>query len=102
MMAATGIPAEQAGCHGRSPGMPPETPYCRPRRRESGPGRRGICRALRVFSHGQNSGVSSKTVLLDNHRRFLGFLEKRVGDRAAAEDLLQDAFVNNLDKEDAG
>ncbi len=37
-------------------------------------------------------------ILLDNHRRFLAFLEKRVGDRAVAEDILQDAFVRNLAK----
>lgn len=29
---------------------------------------------------------------------FLAFLERRVGDRAAAEDILQDAFVRSLDK----
>jgi RNA polymerase sigma-70 factor (ECF subfamily) len=39
-------------------------------------------------------------VLLDNHRRFLAFLQKRVGDRALAEDILQDAFVRTLDKAD--
>jgi RNA polymerase sigma factor (sigma-70 family) len=37
-------------------------------------------------------------VLLDNHRRFLAFVEKRVGDRALAEDILQDAFVRSMDK----
>lgn len=37
-------------------------------------------------------------VLVDNHRKFLGFLERRLGDRALAEDLLQDAFVRSLDK----
>lgn len=37
-------------------------------------------------------------VLVDNHRAFLRFLEKRVGDRALAEDLLQDAFTRNLDR----
>jgi RNA polymerase sigma factor (sigma-70 family) len=31
--------------------------------------------------------------LLDNHRAFLSYLERRVGDRALAEDILQDAFV---------
>lgn len=40
-------------------------------------------------------------ILLDNHRRFLAFLERRVGDRALAEDILQDAFVRNLDKASA-
>src|SRR5687767_9074465 len=37
-------------------------------------------------------------VLLENHRTFLKFLERRVGDRALAEDILQDAFTRNLDK----
>lgn len=36
--------------------------------------------------------------LLDNHREFLGFLERRLGDKALAEDILQDAFVKSLEK----
>jgi RNA polymerase sigma factor (sigma-70 family) len=32
-------------------------------------------------------------VLLANHRAFLRYLERRVGDRALAEDILQDAFA---------
>jgi RNA polymerase sigma-70 factor (ECF subfamily) len=36
-------------------------------------------------------------VLVENHRHFLGFLQKRVGDRALAEDILQDAFAKGLD-----
>ncbi|HEX2059535.1 MAG TPA: sigma-70 family RNA polymerase sigma factor [Thermoanaerobaculia bacterium] len=36
--------------------------------------------------------------LVDNHRQFLAFLERRVGDRALAEDILQDAFVKSLEK----
>ena len=35
--------------------------------------------------------------LVDNHRRFLAFLERRVGSRAVAEDLLQEAFVRGLE-----
>ncbi|MEP7116415.1 MAG: sigma-70 family RNA polymerase sigma factor [Acidobacteriota bacterium] len=38
------------------------------------------------------------SVLVENHRAFLRFLERRVGDRALAEDLLQDAFTRNLDR----
>lgn len=34
--------------------------------------------------------------LVANHRMFLEFLERRVGDRALAEDILQDAFVRGL------
>jgi RNA polymerase sigma factor (sigma-70 family) len=37
-------------------------------------------------------------VLVDNHRRFLQFLERRVGSREVAEDILQDAFVKSLDR----
>ena len=32
-------------------------------------------------------------MLLDNHRAFLRYLERRVGDRGVAEDILQDAFA---------
>jgi RNA polymerase sigma-70 factor (ECF subfamily) len=35
-------------------------------------------------------------VLVDNHARFLAFLERRVGSRDVAEDLLQEAFVRGL------
>jgi RNA polymerase sigma factor (sigma-70 family) len=31
--------------------------------------------------------------LLENHRAFLSYLERRVGDRALAEDILQEAFA---------
>jgi RNA polymerase sigma-70 factor (ECF subfamily) len=34
--------------------------------------------------------------LVENHRRFLAFLERRVGSREVAEDILQDAFVRGL------
>jgi RNA polymerase sigma-70 factor (ECF subfamily) len=37
-------------------------------------------------------------VLVDNHARFLSFLERRVGSREEAEDILQDAFVRGLDR----
>ena len=36
--------------------------------------------------------------LVDNHRAFLRFLERRLGDRALAEDVLQEAFAKNLAK----
>jgi RNA polymerase sigma-70 factor (ECF subfamily) len=36
--------------------------------------------------------------LVDNHRRFLAFLEKRVGSRDVAEDILQDGFVRALER----
>jgi RNA polymerase sigma-70 factor (ECF subfamily) len=37
-------------------------------------------------------------VLVDNHRRFLAFLARRVPTREIAEDILQDAFVRGLTK----
>jgi RNA polymerase sigma-70 factor (ECF subfamily) len=36
--------------------------------------------------------------LVSNHREFLAFIERRVGSRAIAEDILQDAFVRGLDR----
>lgn len=39
-------------------------------------------------------------LLLDQHRALLAFVERRVGDRAVAEDLLQQAFVKGLEKGD--
>lgn len=35
-------------------------------------------------------------VLVENHRRFLAFLERRVESREVAEDILQEAFVRGL------
>lgn len=35
-------------------------------------------------------------VLVDNHREFLAFLERRIGNKALAEDILQEAFVRGL------
>jgi RNA polymerase sigma-70 factor (ECF subfamily) len=42
--------------------------------------------------------ASSEVVqaLVENHRKFLGFLERRVHSREVAEDILQDAFVRGL------
>jgi RNA polymerase sigma-70 factor (ECF subfamily) len=39
-------------------------------------------------------------VLLENHRAFLRYLQRRLGDRALAEDILQDAFAKLIDKPD--
>ena len=38
--------------------------------------------------------------LLENHRAFLRYLERRVGDRELAEDILQDAFVKLIGRPD--
>src|SRR5262245_39573566 len=37
-------------------------------------------------------------VLVGTHRALLSFLERRVGDPATAEDILQDAFVRGIGK----
>jgi RNA polymerase sigma factor (sigma-70 family) len=38
--------------------------------------------------------------LVENHRAFLAYLTRRVGDRALAEDLLQEAFARTLARPD--
>jgi RNA polymerase sigma factor (sigma-70 family) len=50
---------------------------------------------------GNGEGELSPAVvesLVGNHRRFLGFLERRVGSRAQAEEILQSAYVRTLEK----
>lgn len=37
-------------------------------------------------------------VLVENHRAFLAFLERRVGSREVAEDILQEAFTRGLSR----
>jgi RNA polymerase sigma-70 factor (ECF subfamily) len=37
-------------------------------------------------------------LLLENHARFLAFVERRVGSREDAEDILQEAFVRSLER----
>ena len=46
------------------------------------------------------SVVTAETaqVIVDNHRRFLAFLERRVPSREIAEDILQEAFVRGITK----
>jgi RNA polymerase sigma-70 factor (ECF subfamily) len=44
--------------------------------------------------------TDSTSVLVANHRAFLAFVERRVGSRDVAEEILQDAFVRNVDKLD--
>lgn len=51
-------------------------------------------------SEGPGNGASSTVtdVYVANHRAFLAFLERRVGSRAIAEDILQEAFVRGIGK----
>jgi RNA polymerase sigma factor (sigma-70 family) len=39
-------------------------------------------------------------ILVENHREFLRYVERRVGDRAIAEEIVQEAFVRSLDRGD--
>lgn len=49
---------------------------------------------------GNSDKVAVMSTLLSNHRRFLGFLESRVGNRQDAEEILQSAFVRSIEKAD--
>ena len=42
-------------------------------------------------------GIAEK--LVESHRQFLSFLERRLNDRVLAEDILQDAFLKTIEKE---
>lgn len=44
------------------------------------------------------TGRDPVAVLVENHRAFLRYLERRTGSRESAEDLIQDAFARNLDR----
>jgi RNA polymerase sigma factor (sigma-70 family) len=45
---------------------------------------------------GEDESIMAR--LVGSHREFLSFLEKRLGDRALAEDILQDAFVKGVER----
>src|SRR5687767_6153929 len=61
-------------------------------------GRRG--RYTCGMADGKQQSIGAALVvpqsLVENHRAFLQYLERRVGDRALAEDILQDAFVRSV------
>jgi RNA polymerase sigma-70 factor (ECF subfamily) len=40
------------------------------------------------------------SLLVENHREFLRYVERRIGNRAIAEEILQEAFVRGLDRGD--
>jgi RNA polymerase sigma factor (sigma-70 family) len=50
--------------------------------------------------HPDEAPVTAATAraLVENHRAFLGFLERRVGDRELARDILQEAFLRGFEK----
>ena len=53
--------------------------------------------------HADHAPRSEKVtaLLVDNHRDLLAFLERRVGDRAVAEDILQETLVKGLARGDS-
>ena len=48
----------------------------------------------------RETGGAVLDTLVENHRAFLAYLTRRVGDRALAEDLLQEAFARTLARPD--
>lgn len=55
-----------------------------------------------VSDAGGNGPLSQSVIdlLVANHRDFLRFVERRIGNRALAEEIVQDAFVRSLDRGD--
>ncbi len=64
--------------------------------------RRGAVSRLWGMEPSPEAPLSNEVIalLVNNHRDFLAFLQKRVGDRALAEDILQEAFVRGMHKVD--
>lgn len=56
--------------------------------------------AIEVMDTNAEAPLNAEVVgsLVKNHRDFLSFLQRRLGDRALAEDVLQEAFVRGLHK----
>jgi RNA polymerase sigma factor (sigma-70 family) len=56
--------------------------------------------AIEVMDTNAEAVLNAEVVgsLVKNHRDFLSFLQRRLGDRALAEDVLQEAFVRGLHK----
>lgn len=52
-------------------------------------------------SGGTEDSGAPVALLLENHRAFLRYLERRVGDATLAEDILQDAFAKVISRPDA-
>ena len=96
-------------CRGRVtlPRSPTRRPYAqanpyrplrlRLRDRPELPVHRGVLQ--RVTARPARDGILE--ALVANHQRFLAFLERRVGSRETAEDILQDGFVRALERADS-
>ena len=64
---------------------------------------RGRPDILSSMAFSKSAGEASPApldLLLENHRAFLQYLERRVGNRELAEDILQDAFVKVMNRPD--
>jgi RNA polymerase sigma-70 factor (ECF subfamily) len=48
-----------------------------------------------------NEPPAALDTLVENHRAFLRYLERRIGDRDLAEDILQDSFARVIDQPDS-
>ena len=57
--------------------------------------------AAEETSSGDTPSDAVAAIFVANHRDFLAFLERRVGSRAIAEDILQEAFVRGMGRIDA-
>ena len=77
---------------------PPEAQAGSPLPVEGGTAGRGLLLPTMTSVAGEPPDVLK--ALVDNHRRFLAFLEKRVESREVAEDILQDGFVRALERAD--
>jgi Sigma-70 region 2 len=60
----------------------------------------GILAAMIPSESVSEDSPAALDALVENHRAFLRYLERRVGDRDLAEDILQDAFIKVMDRPD--
>lgn len=58
----------------------------------------GINLAMSDHEVAEEASAETVAVLADNREEFLAFLERRVGNRAIAEDILQEAFARGVEK----
>jgi RNA polymerase sigma factor (sigma-70 family) len=59
-----------------------------------------ILNAMAASESLANESRAALDILWQNHRTFLRYLERRIGDRALAEDILQDAFIKVMVRPD--
>ena len=59
----------------------------------------GIVDSLAAMEPAGTIDSAAVGTLLASHREFVRYVEKRIGDRATAEEVVQDAFVRTLDRQ---